>query len=809
MSYWCSKQIVVEATRGNESLEFAVDTPFIRIGSHPKADIVLPGTPKLALYLHATETGIFALPLVEAEAAQNIFHGWIDEDESVNCGPWQLAVRFSDWSPMLPATHLLDDHFPAGKTVPVYAIKYDGRVVARHRQRQALMRLGRTRPSDLRLRTSYVSTCHCIAYWDGRYVWVVDLCSTNGTRKNGRRFHAARLRRDRSIALGQVDLKFESLDEIVQSSRESHSASGIELHDHPLRREEAPSVPTTEIATPGEIDRSPPSDEEVAAADAGSPPIDSQSKLVDGQRHNVRPAPPDFAAQETRLAQWETRLLAMERSLVRQMAENSKQSVGLAEWKRKATLTVEQLLWQTAAAHGALVSFKEQESALSRRVLELDQRQSELDAFFATLSSQQETLDATKSALEERASELEGQAQLASEFANQQRQLEQTQEQLQLWEEKLAERETELTSQLEHLEQERRDLAKRRELLEEAEARQQASQQQFAQQWEQQNAQLAKQATQLQQREQAVVDLETKLREQQALIDCQLSEIDASRQDIAQETARHNQAKQEWEVRDAAWQRQADELEQRHRQLAEQEERLTAWETKLQASQQRFETEQAEIQQQSLRRQQELKARQQELDEARRALTAAQQELADQQAKLTEQDQSLDTQRTRIAEKERQVQEHETRLLRQKEELLKGQRDLLAAQSKLQQQQLEQDAERERIEADRLKLEEQRGQLQAERGRLEALSIEQTERLLPQDEPSVHSPETESIRQTAGQSRPNRNRVAKADRRAASDSQGDEPLIDPQKMLEDDPVYDEFTRKLVEFGRKKRRRWFW
>ena len=207
MAYWCRKtlEIRVESPEG-ETVQ-TLDTPFARIGSHRRCDVRIPGAEGRVGYLHATETGVFCLPL----SSEMTFHGWVDEERGIKCGSSTLWVSFRDQAPLLPGARLLDDKLPYGSEVPLWEVCHGGRVVACRWQRRPLTLIGRGSTCHLRIGMPSISDTHAVAYWDGRHVWVVDLCSTNGTRKQGVRFHAARLKPGREVSLAGVGLHFRSI----------------------------------------------------------------------------------------------------------------------------------------------------------------------------------------------------------------------------------------------------------------------------------------------------------------------------------------------------------------------------------------------------------------------------------------------------------------------------------------------------------------------------------------------------------------------------------------------------------------------
>ncbi len=285
MAYWCRKALVIRVESPEGETVKTLDKPFARIGSHRRCDVRIPGTAVRSGYLHATETGVFCVPL----GPELNFHGWVDEERGIRCGSSTLWVSFRDQSPLLPGAHLLDDKLPYGSEVPLWEIRHKGQVVASRWQRRPLTLIGRSSACHLRIGVPSISDAHAVAYWDGRHVWVVDLCSTNGTRKQGVRFHVARLKPGREVSVAKVGLYFRK---ITHSTSTPGPSADFELGP---------------VATPH--DCAPP----VAAAKPGDDPADDGPSPSPGSELDVD-------LREDRLAAWEARLLRFERELCRREA---------------------------------------------------------------------------------------------------------------------------------------------------------------------------------------------------------------------------------------------------------------------------------------------------------------------------------------------------------------------------------------------------------------------------------------------------------------------------------------------------------
>ncbi len=799
MSYWCNKRLIITATRLGERLEFELDTPYARIGSHARADVRLPDLPRQALYLHATSTGVFALPTVSASELPSLPLGWLDEETPLVCGDWKLDIGFADMGPMLSAVEQLTDELPPGRMAPVFAVGHKGEIVARHRQKMPLIRIGRAHPSDLRLRTATVSTCHCVAYWDGRYVWIVDLCSTNGTRKDGQRFHAARLRRGRRISLGQVELIFETIDEIPSRPSSKDSPSSLLV-----AREEPAAVPDSDAP-------------QLAPSGEDSPRFVAV-----------------FDSQCERLAGWESRLLATERDLVRRLAGHERQTAGLAEKARKATLASGLLLDQLAALQSESSRLAQWNVELEQQMLELDRRQEELDEFFASLASQQEQLKSAEALVRQQTEQLDErqlqhQAELQQREAALQRlgdELNQREAALQELQSELEQRDRQLQARQSELEGFAEQLDQRQRALDELREQVDTEQRQRTEELQRRRSELDERQTGLQERERELQGREAEIEER------------------AEQLERQRQA----------WEERCRELDDEHRrretELQQRRSELEQLDSDLRQRQEQLQRRQSEIDQRAEdvdRKLCELRQLQEEVNEAR-ALAAGkpngdkvrheqlvkdlQATIAGQRKELTERDDALkqvqvelDELRVRFeSERESWMVEKEkclAQLATEREQLEAEKQTLQARRAELeslkeqwerdrQRRSREEESEREaafnELKKARKELEKERLRLQAERSRLEALAIEQAEELAAAAQASDSAARRDADAASGGHSLRNDD-VSSNDNGASGEE--DEPRIDPRKMLENDPAFDELTERLVEFNRKRRRRWLW
>jgi DNA-binding NtrC family response regulator len=85
--------------------------------------------------------------------------------------------------------------------------------------------IGRAAPSDITIPDPNLSRTHAQFTWDDTGIWVEDLGSTNGTRKNGKKIDRARVEPGDLVAVGPVHVAIHIL------SSTDHDLSGLDGHD--------------------------------------------------------------------------------------------------------------------------------------------------------------------------------------------------------------------------------------------------------------------------------------------------------------------------------------------------------------------------------------------------------------------------------------------------------------------------------------------------------------------------------------------------------------------------------------------------
>ncbi|MHB1033368.1 MAG: FHA domain-containing protein [Pirellulales bacterium] len=232
--YWCRQRLIVTIDGPEGRQVVATEKPFARIGCHQSSEIVLAEREARlrSLYLHATENGIYCASLLPPWLDRPRFNGWIVENEALSLGCYRITASFADGDQ--PPDSGLPDLLARGSTGPaapeleVSARSHDQQPT-RRRLNRCLTLVGRSEPANLCLGNRTVSRIHCVLYWDGLALWVVDLLSGNGTRLEGRPVETALLGPGGSLELGDVQLRYvpEAEERTIAWSRSSPSISTL------------------------------------------------------------------------------------------------------------------------------------------------------------------------------------------------------------------------------------------------------------------------------------------------------------------------------------------------------------------------------------------------------------------------------------------------------------------------------------------------------------------------------------------------------------------------------------------------------
>lgn len=209
---WQPRNIAVQIRDiAGRASSIGLDKPFARIGSHPEADAVLPAADvgTRGLYLHGAESGIYCLSLEPASAGKSFPNGWLRPKIHARLGPYRVNAAFLDEGPE-PHTDLPDlrQAGNVGEDAPWLRIELagGGGPVLQQPLKRRLTLVGSRPPSKVLLDHPSVTGSHCVLYWDGAELWVVDLNSDEGVYLNGQWVEAAKAPLGSVLDLGAVRL---------------------------------------------------------------------------------------------------------------------------------------------------------------------------------------------------------------------------------------------------------------------------------------------------------------------------------------------------------------------------------------------------------------------------------------------------------------------------------------------------------------------------------------------------------------------------------------------------------------------------
>jgi pSer/pThr/pTyr-binding forkhead associated (FHA) protein len=211
---WCERGILVSVRDFNGNLTTVqVDKPFARIGTDYRSDVVLEegDVPSRAVYLHATDDGVYYRRLVPRERGDAPSSGWLSPDRFIQIGDYTLAASLtgSDESVNHSRLDLRRRRYSADEAprIRIQRVGLKGPAVE-HCCRRPFTIVGRSNPSAIRLKRPMVSRCHCVLFWDGRELWAVDLLSANGTLLDGRPVEGQRVLPGQVLQLGEIQITY-------------------------------------------------------------------------------------------------------------------------------------------------------------------------------------------------------------------------------------------------------------------------------------------------------------------------------------------------------------------------------------------------------------------------------------------------------------------------------------------------------------------------------------------------------------------------------------------------------------------------
>lgn len=207
MDLWCDQRLVVRVTSPDGCQLMTMDGPFARVGSHPRSDIVLPGTAKRTLYFHATSGGVYCLDLRDHREAHSELAGrWIGPNAAISVENYSLQVVAEPAGKCCESPPPLLSRNNDLRSAVAFRIHCKRGPKAKYKLHRALTVVGRDTTCGLNLSGTKVSSPHCVLYCDQGRTWFVDLLSNNGTLLNGQRCEAAEIRPGDRLTVGEFRL---------------------------------------------------------------------------------------------------------------------------------------------------------------------------------------------------------------------------------------------------------------------------------------------------------------------------------------------------------------------------------------------------------------------------------------------------------------------------------------------------------------------------------------------------------------------------------------------------------------------------
>jgi len=817
--YWCDHRLTIQVQGPDGTRTVNLEQPFARVGSHRRSDVLLEGedVPKHGLFLLAVEDGIFCIGLTSGRDGQSQ-RRWLGADDEVAVGGYRLRVEYAGGDSQ--AGNLdraaLDEKGTADLPVPVIDVLVNGQRRAVHRCYRQLTIIGRSHPSCLRLKSGLISATHVALVWVRGRCWAIDLLSANGTKKRGQRFDVARLRRGRSLQLGEVALRFASTtNQLWTGSAIEKSASdiasfdltpppkgGVERSEEPAKASDSDSPSRRESDTG--IDRlsGEQSDEENSGLSDGN--VDSASLRKDTADTKDRRALEQMQQQlERKRRAWEEERDRHEQELDDRLSQVDKHFTEIDSWRSELDHRSESLQKESTRVEA-------DREVLSNQQQEIDDSRSELER--QRTAFQEEQLRAATELAAERAEweaersewQAEQAALLEARRASDQHTDEQS-DQMAASAEALAVTRDELDAQQEELESRRADLdAQRTEFVQQktewTEARQLAEDE-----LEQQRADAEQTLARVEQQRLEVEQLQETLHASQAELEEAQTAFEQTKKQLAEDRSALDQ--QRADQQRVATGEEA-KLEDKRRTLASQQEQLEAARIELEKARHELAEQSERSDQQSKQLAadlQSLEERQSECERREQALsireTEAQQEI-EVERNLWKEEQALAD--AKIEDRKAELEEAKTQLDNERAQLLVDRRQL--------------DAERSRLDQVATEAAERWAEMESLRGRFRPDHENDSPRRNGlEEDPSAENPASHEFvgpDESKPESVPEHFEPMSGDgTEDALDEAGTEPTWDivTDEDRTGDPPRDEMIDRLVKFNRQKKkgRFFFW
>jgi chromosome segregation ATPase len=377
---WTDRRLTIRIVGPDGERTVDVNKPYARIGSHPRSEVILEGSdvPKHGLYLHATDRGIFSVQLWDSSDDSATCRSWVTPNQGISLGDCQIFASFTDGpEPVADPDWMLDEKGSAQLPVPVIYLLVNEERRATYRVYRSLTVVGREKPSALRLRSDFISLTHCVLYWQDGKLWFVDLLSSNGTEKRGRRCEAERFRLGRTIKIGDVLLGFART---TSDPWDANSANAVAVRE---------TTPATEPKHIFELNAPQPVDARLWSTGDGSSLHNIDGLEDSWEEHGDSDAQLDKDAAEAikemrrqleaERTAWETERLEKERVLAEQHRELDRSFAEIQSWRDELSFRSHQLEHDLVAKRSAQMArdqaaLEEDRQALAREREEFEEQ---------------------------------------------------------------------------------------------------------------------------------------------------------------------------------------------------------------------------------------------------------------------------------------------------------------------------------------------------------------------------------------------------------------------------------------------------
>ncbi len=233
--FWCDLHLELTLSDSESSWQQVIEAPCAVIGSHRRATVRMPSdeVEGREYYIHATEDGIYCVPLTSSKEVRPA--GWLQPGETLPVGPYHVeVVRIRKGQRLATGpTEGLPELAKYGSTpspLPQLSIRQKSKELLSRRARALLTIIGRSEPSLIRIPSASLSNCHCALFWQERKLWAIDLASTNRILLDGRKGRVHLVPKGSVIRLGEFHLTFEGL---VKDTRQAKDEPPEAFHEPP------------------------------------------------------------------------------------------------------------------------------------------------------------------------------------------------------------------------------------------------------------------------------------------------------------------------------------------------------------------------------------------------------------------------------------------------------------------------------------------------------------------------------------------------------------------------------------------------